>query len=80
LSKADARGQTERGQIAELERERMASGAESSGNGEKRQRRMRQRSGWLGWNAWPAGEIRKDRVRDERVETGKETEGDFLIG
>jgi len=44
----------------------MASGAESSGNGEKRQRRMRQRSGWFGWNAWPAGEIR--RVRDERVE------------
>merc|ERR1719493_77350 len=50
-------------------RERMASGgAESSGNGEKRQRRMRQRSGWFGWNAWPAGEIRRDRVREERVE------------
>ena len=25
------------------------------------------RSGWFGWNVWPAGEVISDGVRDERV-------------
>jgi len=64
LSRADDRGQRE------LERENGV----GSGVLEKRrkcQRRMRQRSGWFGWNAWPAGEITSDGVRDERLERKK---------